>query len=162
MIGRMPDLSKPLQFATTDLLTVPESNVLNAALALVRAKQKQLGEMFIPFLRDLACVDPDMARLLQAAAALDRLRKRDKKLREEHSRKTRSVRGGHTFVDLSDPYTNGGTVVVSGNRAKKLPPFLGTRRIKNDPKSYVRTGTARKPWLRPDDAPPQFTNPGLV
>jgi hypothetical protein len=89
----MPDPSKPLQFATTDLLTVPESNVLNAALALVRAKQAQLGEMFLPFLQGLNRSDPDMARLLFVALHLDAGRKADKKRREQHYRRTRKPQG---------------------------------------------------------------------
>lgn len=153
MIGRMPIYAgptKPLQFATTDLLTVPESNVLNAALALVRAKQAQLGEMFLPFLHALQKSDPDMARLLFAAEALDRGRKADKKRREEHHRQTRSVRGRHTLVDMSDPPSRGGSVVISGSRTKSL------RYTRPDGQS----GLLRDLKQRPDD--PEFTNPGLV
>lgn len=109
MIAGMPD-DRPLQFATTELLTIPESNVLNAALAFVRGRRAALGPFFDTFLATLTHTDPDLARLLRAAATLDRDRKTDKVLREQHYRRTRPAkapgpRNANPF--LADPVTRG-------------------------------------------------------
>lgn len=75
-------------------ITVPENNVLNAALALMRHRLELFGgDLSDEYLASIAKCDPAMHRLLLAARRLDMLRgqsQREKKRARDAKRTRRS------------------------------------------------------------------------